>query len=83
MKSSLPKPVFELKPRWAGAPPICLKARLPAFPTKEAYQYWHERNGPGVIVKRVWLCDWCNHYHADTVAPSPSGDSSGTGRGSK
>lgn len=75
--------VFEEKPRWPGAPPICLVANLPAFPTKEEYWYWHERNGPGCKVLRVWFCKYCKHYHADTKAPSPSGDSSGTGRSSK
>jgi len=75
--------VFESKPRWPGAPPICLTARLPSFPTKAAYQDWHERNGPRCIVKKVWLCDACQHYHATTLAPNPSGDSSGTGRNSR
>ena len=74
---------FESKPRWPGAPPICIVANLPSFPTTAAYQDWHERNGPGCKVLRVWLCDACKHYQADTVAPSPAGDSSGTGRHSK
>jgi len=77
------KAVFETKPRWKNAPPICLEANLPSFPTKEAYQHWHECNGPSCAVKRVWLCDFCKHYHADTVAPNPAGNSSGTGRSSK
>lgn len=75
--------VFEKKPRWPGAPPICEKANLPAFPSKEAYMHWHERNGPGCSVKRVWECDACGWYHADTVAPDPAGASSGTGRSNK
>lgn len=84
MKSVVEKPSpFEAKPRWPGAPPICKVARLPAFPTKADYNDWHERNGPGCLVKRVWLCKACKHYHADTVAPNPCGDSSGTGRSSK
>jgi len=77
------KSPFEEKPRWPGAPLICLEARLPAFETKEAYNYWHERNGPGVHVKRIWKCPFCKYYHADTVGPSPAGDSSGTGRNTK
>lgn len=83
MSDATPKPVFEAKPRWPGAPPICLKARLPAFLTREDYNRWHERNGPGCTVKRVWKCDYCQHWHADTVAPDPTGGSSGTGRSSK
>lgn len=67
-------------PNWKDGPPICKVARLPAFPTKEAYYEWHH---PGVLVKRVWLCKACKYYHADTVAPNPCGDSSGTGRSSK
>jgi len=74
---------FEDKPRWPGGPLICIVANLPAFPTKAAYNEFHEANGPGCKVLRVWLCKACKFFHADTVAPNPCGDSSGTGRSSK
>jgi hypothetical protein len=75
--------LFEAKPRWPGAPPICLHANLPAFETFDAWKDFYERNAPGCKVERTWLCDVCHHYHGWSIAPDPSGSSSGTGRSSK
>jgi len=54
---------FETKPRWKGAPLICLKERLPAFETKADYEKWRM---PGINVKRIWKCSFCKYYHAET-----------------
>ncbi len=74
---------FEPQPRWAEAPPICIQANLPAFESPEALARFLESNTPSVTVKRIWQCPHCNLYHAQTQAPDPSGQSSGTGRHSK
>jgi hypothetical protein len=75
--------LFEAKPRWPGAPPICIAANLPAFASRQAWDDFHAANSPGNRVVRVWRCDTCQHWHAHTIACDPSGSSSGTGRSSK
>lgn len=74
---------LDTKPRWAGAPPICLKENLPAFLTREKMNTFHARNSPSCSILRTWFCDYCQHWHMATRAPDPTGASSGTGRGSK
>lgn len=76
-------PLFEDKPRWPGAPRVCLATNMLAFETLAAWEKFHRENGPSCKVRRVWRCETCGRYHADTVAPDPAGGSSGTGRSSK
>jgi len=74
----------ELEPaRWPNGPKICPVANLPAFPTEKDFRTEHERFSPGVHVLRVYLCEHCGHWHADTVGRGPGGESSGTGRFNK
>lgn len=75
--------LFEEKPRWPGAPPICIAANLPAFPSKSDLDAFLRRNGPSCKVVRAGVCGACNHWHAETIAPDPAGGSSGNGRSSK
>lgn len=77
------KDLFEAKPRWPGAPKMCLHANLPAFKTTKDWDQFHATNSPGNKVVRVWLCEVCEHWHAWTIACDPAGGSSGTGRSSK
>lgn len=70
-------------PRWPFGPDICPVANLPALPTEAALHEFHRRNGPRCAVLREWQCDACGHWHAATVAPDPSGATSGTGRSHK
>lgn len=78
--------LFETKPRFKGCPPVCLKANLPAFETKEQLYQWHlgakETNpqyDPNPIVK-VWQCETCQRFHFLTKLRPPSGSSSGSSR---
>lgn len=75
--------VFESMPRWPGAPEMCIKANLPAFVTERALRTFLSANGPSCKVTRIWICASCGRYHAQTIAPDPSGGSSGNGRNAK
>lgn len=75
--------LFETKPRWLGAPKICIAANLPAFDSPADWEKFHAANSPGNSVKRMWQCEACGKWHVWTVACDPSGASSGTGRSSK
>jgi len=74
------KQVFEAKPRWPGAPLICLKANLPAFETMPLLNAFLEENGPSCQVVKKGKCEFCGQYHAATIAPAPAGRTSGTSR---
>lgn len=75
--------LFEEKSRAKNIPPICLHANLPSHASKADYYAWHERWGPGCKVHKVWECEVCKMWHAETSPPDPAGSSSGTGRSSK
>jgi len=62
---------------------ICSQTNLPALATLKDLLAFIAKNGPGCYVKRVYQCTECCHWHAETEARSPSGDSSGTGRSHK
>src|SRR5205814_2081729 len=70
-------------PRWRNGPQICTKENLPALPSKGALKAFLASNGTGCKVLRVWHCDFCGHFHAETKAPDPSGISSGSSRTQK
>jgi hypothetical protein len=59
--------LFEPKPRWPGAPPICLETNLPAFPTMKALDAYLTKYSPRAKVKRKGKCKTCDHYHADAT----------------
>jgi hypothetical protein len=72
------EPVFELKPRWPGAPKICTFANLPAFETATAMLNY---NGLfGTKIDKKWKCKVCKGWHYLATPRSPSGDSSGHSR---
>ena len=76
--------IFETKPRWPGAPPICIKYNLPAFESVEAFGKWESKNCPGGKTVLKWKCSACGMLHVWGVGyGDPAGGSSGTGRGSK
>lgn len=72
--------LFEPKPRWPGAPPVCLAQNLPAFKDRAELDAFRQKNAPGFKLQQVWQCDHCGclHYWAEPTAPS--GESSGTAR---
>lgn len=76
-------PLFEAKPRWPGAPPICIATNRLAHKSKEAWQEFYDTNCPRLKIIKLWVCEVCGCWHSIGVAPDPSGDSSGTGRSSK
>lgn len=55
--------VFEPKPRWPGAPPLCIAENLFAFPSQAAISAFVERNCPGVDVEQTWECKACGQWH--------------------
>lgn len=77
--------LFEAKPRWKGAPPICIAANLMAFKTRSDLDEYRSSIGMEAygFVKQPWKCEKCNHLHYVGKVPNPAGDSSGTGRSSK
>lgn len=72
--------LFEPKPRWLGAPKICLKENLPAFETWKKADAFHEANSPGSRYVRQWQCSFCDCWHYLAKPRPPSGDSSGSSR---
>lgn len=69
-----------LPPCWPNGPQICELANLPAFATKADLMKFFESQTPGVKIAQSYECVVCGHWHMDTVARAPSGESSGTGR---
>jgi len=74
---------LESKPRGPNIPLVCIATNLPAHPSAKHYNAWHEQFGTSCKVHRVWQCESCGMWHAETSAPDPAGSSSGTGRSSK
>lgn len=70
-------------PRWRGGPSIRPATNLPAFEEPFDLDAFLLANGPSCKVIRKFLCEHCDCWHAETKAPDPAGNSSGTGRGSK
>lgn len=80
----MPQEKFEAKPRWVGAPPICLHTNLMAFDDPSDFYKFESRNCPGNKTVMKWKCSKCNKFHFWGVgAGDPAGSSSGTGRSSK
>ncbi len=75
--------MFTHNPLWKACPPICRTAWLPAFGTEKALRAFLEKNGTLCTVVATWKCVACGGYHAKTVAPDPSGHTSGTTRTQK
>lgn len=74
------KTVFEAKPRWPGAPPICLAENLPSFQDEKAIATFYERYAPRCHILIKWQCESCSQWHAWAKPPSPAGETSGTTR---
>ena len=71
---------LERNPVWKSGPMICSQTNLPALVSLKDLLVFLAHNGPSCHVKRLYQCDFCQHWHAETTAPDPSGNSSGTGR---
>src|SRR5262249_21247195 len=80
-KSAERENLFE-PPRFEGGNYVCVKANLGALPTLKALKAWLDET-PRCKVRWQGLCKFCGHYHADTIAPDPAGETSGTGRNAK
>lgn len=72
--------LFESKPRWPGGPRICLAENRPAFGTEAEARAFHEANGPGSRILRLWQCATCGLWHYTYKPRPPAGDSSGSSR---
>lgn len=70
-------------PRWPEGPQICPRANLPIFRTQAEAKTFMQTSCPRVLIDLITPCDACGGYHVHGHGPNPSGDSSGTGRGSK
>lgn len=76
--------LFEPKPRWPGAPPVCVAENRMAFKDQAALHAYRASIGMSAYPPaEVWRCGTCSHLHYVGVAPSPSGESSGTSRSAK
>ncbi len=76
--------LFESKPRWAGAPPVCIATNRMAFKDRAEMDAYRASIGMSAWApKRVGVCKICGHWHYVGASPDPSGDSSGTGRSKK
>lgn len=72
--------IFEPKPRWEGAPRICLYENAPAFKSEKEMGAYHTRYYPACPIYRKWLCPVCNGWHFFADEMPPAGGSSGTQR---
>jgi hypothetical protein len=61
--------LFEDKPRWPGAPMVCLAANLPAFETRKAAMAYMEKYCPRMPVA-LKECDACGCFH-NQPKPTP------------
>jgi hypothetical protein len=75
--------LFEDKPRWNGAPLVCLAANRMAFDNRAELAAFREANAPRLGLVKVWRCKICGALHYIPKSPDPAGESSGTGRSSK
>lgn len=59
-----PGPAEMGPPRFAGAPPHCLKANKMAFASREdAVDFLYSI---AMVGKRFWVCPWCNRWHHES-----------------
>jgi hypothetical protein len=70
--------IFESKPRWPGAPPICVAANLPAFATRKEMKAFQEKIAGSALTD--WECDACGCFHYEGKPHAPAGSSSGNER---
>lgn len=75
--------LFESKPRFRDAPPICLKTNLLAYISRAVLDKFVFHTCPSCPAKKVWTCEHCKLLHAEHGVPNPAGDSSGKGRSTK
>lgn len=75
--------IFEAKPRWPGAPPVCLKTNMLAFDSAKDIAKFQAENAPGCHTDSIVECDFCHKFHWSNHLRAPSGESSGTGRNAK
>lgn len=76
--------IFEEKPRWPGAPKICLATNRMAFATKADMDNFRKAIAmDGYPPGKVWECNYCKHIHYEGATPCPSGHTSGTTRKQK
>jgi hypothetical protein len=62
---------LEPTPRWVGAPPICIKANLPAFESEKAARAYFGEKLPGFSVDEVNSCPHCDGFHVKAHGCSP------------
>lgn len=82
MTAPVSQPVFD-PPRFKGSPVICTATNRPAHYTQADAKAFLARFAPDCHVLEIWLCNYCDRWHTRSVAPSPSGSSSGTTRFAK
>lgn len=71
--------IFEKKPRWPGAPKICIYENMLAFETEKELNAFNDTCASPQIVEK-WICKACGCYHYVAKPTPPAGASSGTGR---
>ncbi len=71
--ASVPEPVFEVKPRWPGAPLLCTAANLFSFADEAGVAKWRARNCLHGSVRRVWECKDCGGVHYESVPMQENG----------
>ena len=74
------KELFEKKPRWIGAPKICIYENRPAFKTEKEMKAFQDANNPSGSMLLKWECGICKHWHYQAAVPAPAGSSSGNAR---
>jgi hypothetical protein len=78
------KVLFEEKPRWPGAPKICIEKNLPAFETRTDLDTYMNRYAPtGFVIVRLGKCPACKRWHRWAIHEGPSGGSNGDTRGGR
>ena len=56
-------PIFETKPRWVGAPPICNARNLPAFKDGAEIKRYKANRCPSSSVAHTYVCKDCGLIH--------------------
>lgn len=55
--------LFESKPRWDGAPKICLATNLPAFKDAKELEEYRRKRCPSSSVAHTFTCRTCGLIH--------------------